>query len=111
VTPRITKEQTVTVSIATLCACFVALLTAYPVARSVLAEEVSDQIQPLTKAFIVTTTTTVRNLRNQISAMVYKQDQCVGVSQCWTVLDQVNIDATRADLAAAESALESLEDT
>lgn len=99
------------VSVSTLVAILAAVITVYPVASYVLAEEVAAQIQPLTKAFIVTTTTTVRNLRVQISAMIYKQGQCSGATDCWTILDQEHIDASRADLAAAVEVLASLQGT
>jgi len=99
-------------SLSTVMAVVAALATAYPTARSVLADQVSDQItsqvRPLQQALLVQTRATVRNLRASISAMEFKRDMCAGVPACWTLPDQQSLNQTRADLEAAQKALQSL---
>jgi hypothetical protein len=79
----------------------------WPVAQKVLAQEVKEQIQPLSNSFEVIMVTAVRNTRNAIAAMEFKRDMCAE-ENCWTVRDEQDLAAARAELLATEQALQEL---
>lgn len=112
---KMTKENGLVVSLSTVMAVLAAMTTAYPVARAALAGEITEQIkaqvQPLTNAMEISTASSIRQLRTAISALNFKKDMCVGVTGCWTINDQRDLDNTLADLVTAEAVLKSLKDS
>ena len=110
---KMTKDQGWTVSFSTLTSIVGSLgamwVFAAPIAQNALAGEIEKYLQPMQAAQVITITATVKNLRNQISALEFKRDMCGG-SDCWTVRDAQDLSAARDDLKAAEDALRSLKE-
>lgn len=108
----ITKDQTVTISWATLVSVFGSLgavwAFAAPLAGDAIDKKIEQQIRPIQEAQIITISATVRNLQKAIVALEFKRDMCAGVPECWAIRDAEDLTSLRADLIAAEAALRGL---
>jgi hypothetical protein len=108
----INKDRGITVSISTVGSVAAALVSVWafggPLVEKALAGEVQKQIAPIASAFEVTMSTSIRNLRNSITALEFKRDMCGNAPDCWTIRDAQDLTAARADLRAAEIALSGL---
>jgi hypothetical protein len=113
--PKVTREQTATISISTIASALVSLgavwTFAAPIAQKAMGGEVQEQIRqqlaPINAAQIITITTTVRNLQKQIAALEFKKEMCAGAT-CWTLRDAEDLSGSRDDLIAAQAALRAL---
>lgn len=121
---RLSKDQTITVSWATLASITAALASVWgfgaPIVQKAMAgevkEEITKQLEPIqrqisaqTAANIVSLNSTVKNLKAAILALAFKKDMCGGVPGCWTLRDAGDLDAAANDLKAAEDALRLLQ--
>ncbi len=119
---RLSKDQTITVSWATLASIATSLIAVWGFGSSIvqkavageIKDEIAKQLEPIqkqisaqTSANIVSLGATVKNLRASITALRFKKEMCAGTS-CWTLRDASDLEAAENDLKAAESALKLL---
>lgn len=109
---KLTKDQTLTISWATLVSILGSLgavwAFAAPIAGQAIDQKIALQIKPIQDAQIITITSTVRNLQNAIVALEFKRDTCTPKPDCWTVRDAQDLQSARNDLDAAQAALRGL---
>lgn len=119
---KLSRDATITISWSTLASIAASLAAVWGfgsgiVQRAVAGEiktEIENQLKPIqaqisnqTAAQVVSLGATVKNLRNQITALEFKRDTC-RLPDCWTVRDAGDLDAAKIDLKAAEDALRAL---
>lgn len=120
---KMTKDQGLTISASTIVSIVGSLgavwAFAAPIAQKALAGEIETQLEQKLKpirdsqaaqqaANIITTSSTVRNLQNSITALEFKRDTCAPKPDCWTVRDAQDLQGAKSDLIAAEAALRAL---
>ena len=116
---KLSKDQTITVSWATIASIATSLVAVWGfgsaiVQKAVAGEikiEIETQLKPIQEklsnqiaAQVVSLGATVKNLRTSITALEFKRDTC-RLPDCWTVRDAGDLDAAKIDLKAAEDAL------
>lgn len=117
---KLNKDQTITVSWATVAAVATSFATVWGFGSSIVQnamaaevkQEITKQLEPIqrqisaqTAASIVSLGANVKNLRTQITAMRFKKDMCGLAPGCWTLRDAGDLEAAENDLKAAENAL------
>lgn len=112
---NIDKDKTFTISWSAITSIAGSLVAVWafggPIIESALAQEIKDQVEPLSDAFEVVMAQNIRNLRNSIAAMEFKREMCVGTPNCWTVRDAQDLTNAEAELRTAESALTKLRES
>lgn len=110
---RVTKEQGVTVSLATVFAVLASIVTAYPTAHKVLAGEIEKQVreqtQPLNDAFYTLIVQQIESAKNSLTAYEFKRSMCGGDTKCWTLRDEQDYRHAQDSLRALETARMKLE--
>jgi len=124
---KLDKQQTITISWSTIVsiASAVGAVWAFagPLAEHALAGEIQKQLEkqiaPLQQQQAISQSqqqmliqlqktqlqTNIRNLKNQIAALMFKKDMCAGAPKCWELPDVQALVAAQADLNDAEMVL------
>lgn len=109
---NVDRQGRINISLGVVASILVGIPTAYMSTRTALGQQMKEQIReetrPLRDAFTVTLEQNVRSLRNTITAMEFKRDNCMPKPECWTVRDAQDLANARQDLIAAQMALDGI---
>lgn len=83
--------------------------TLYGFAEQVFAGEIKQQIAPVLEVQRILLQADIQSRRREIAALEFKREMCGGGDVCWTLRDAQDLANARAELAAREVAIRSLQ--